>query len=621
MQVAPDLPPAARFVNAPRPESGVGQAPGLQYEAMPPSLRLGKYIVEGLLGPGGVTETYLAHLAPEVSGKSANEMSGKLFALKLLRADRVEERDYARVAQRFLAAARQLRDFHRPGYGKVVEVSEDPAIAFIVTEYVAGRDLASVLEQSRAVGDNGPGIDPILAGLIGSEVARLLQVGHTARPILCHLGLAPQNVMVTDAGEIVLLDSGIASALRAITEQPPERWSFVAPELQGVDIGTAGLDDRHSVAADLYSLGALIHFLLTGQAPSIASPHADSATQRPNALPDFSGFSSNLGAALRTLLAHEPEDRPSDAAMLVEWLAGGVGVARDRQQRIAKGLCAMETGAEPLPASPRAILPVNLSVPPPVKIPGLTGAKSEIVRTAKPPAAAAALRWQGILAGVALSLVVTGVALFALGRWSGPKRTSIAPNQAALRTQSPGMQHFVPRVKGSPAEGSPAARSEEPRLAEPTLGESMLSRVAGHLIAETVPPGAMVWVDGVLQGKTFADIVVGAGGHRIVLVAAGHRMFRDVVDTSQGAIIRRTLLPIDPPTHGNGSITVDCRTSGKLPILLDEEETGLLCPTKMLPTTAGKHLVGIFVPRERRTLSVETTVEIGSKPAVVTFSE
>jgi len=56
-------------------------------------------------------------------------------------------------------------------------------------------------------------------------------------------------------------------------------------------------------------------------------------------------------------------------------------------------------------------------------------------------------------------------------------------------------------------------------------------------------------------------------------------------------------------------------------LLLDEEDTGLLCPTKMLPTTAGKHLVGIFVPRERRTLSVETTVEIGSKPAVVTFSE
>jgi hypothetical protein len=41
----------------------------------------------------------------------------------------------------------------------------------------------------------------------------------------------------------------------------------------------------------------------------------------------------------------------------------------------------------------------------------------------------------------------------------------------------------------------------------------------------------------------------------------------------------------------------------------------------MMPTTTGKHLVGIFVPPERRTVAVETTVDIGSKPAVVKFSE
>jgi hypothetical protein len=98
-------------------------------------------------------------------------------------------------------------------------------------------------------------------------------------------------------------------------------------------------------------------------------------------------------------------------------------------------------------------------------------------------------------------------------------------------------------------------------------------------------------------------------------------MFRDVVDTSRGAIVRRTLAPIDPPTRGNGFVDVDCLTVGKLPILLDEEETGLLCPAKMLPTTAGKHLVGVFVPQERRTVLVETTVAIGGKPSVVKFSE
>ena len=585
---------------------------------MLPSLRLGKYIVEGLLGPGGVTETYLAHLAPDACGASAKEMAGKLFALKLLRADRIAESSYAKIAQRFLAVGRQLRDFHRPGFGKVIDLSEDPAATFIVTEHVAGCDLARVVEQGRAVGTGGAGVDPVLAGLIGSEIARVLQVGHAAKPILCHLGLAPQNVMVTEAGEVVLLDSGIASALRAITEQPAERWSFVAPELQGVDCEIAALDDRQGVAADLYSLGALVHFLVTGQAPAVASPHAHPVPRKRITLPDIPGVSSNLGAALRTLLSREPEDRPSAAAVLVEWLASGVDTARDRQQRIAEGLRAMETGTLPARVLPRAAHPLDEREPPPVKTPGLVGVKAEVALVAKQSALAAGLRRRGIFAGVAVALVATVAVLFALGQWPGLKRTSSVPNQVGVRTQSAEMQPSAPKPRVDPAA---AERGEEPHAAEPTLGESVLSRIAGHLIAETVPPGAMVWVDGVLQGKTFADIVVGEGGHRIVLVAAGHRMFRDVVDTGQGAIVRRTLAPIEPPTRGNGFIAVDCRTIGKLPILLDDEETGLLCPTKMLPTTAGKHIVGIFVPRERRTMSVETTVEIGSKPAVVTFSE
>src|ERR1017187_1062381 len=82
-----------------------------------------------------------------------------------------------------------------------------------------------------------------------------------------------------------------------------------------------------------------------------------------------------------------------------------------------------------------------------------------------------------------------------------------------------------------------AKGGEEPPAEETTLGESVLARVAGHLIVETVPPGATVWVVVAIKGQTFADIVFGQGGHRIVLIAPGHRMFRDVVDTSRGAIV------------------------------------------------------------------------------------
>ena len=209
-----------------------------------------------------MTETSLARLATEVEDTAGGGAAGQLFALKLLRPDRVPDGSFAKVARRFVAAGRQLRDFHRPGFGKVVDVSDDPAATLIVTEHIAGRDLARLIETSRAEAGERAGLDPALAGLLGSEIARLLHVGHTAKPPFCHLGLAPQNVSVTAAGEVVILDLGIAASLRGITEQPVERWFYVAPELQGVDPGSVVLDDREAVAADLYSLGALLFYLV-----------------------------------------------------------------------------------------------------------------------------------------------------------------------------------------------------------------------------------------------------------------------------------------------------------------------------------------------------------------------
>src|SRR5664279_3027415 len=121
-----------------------------------PPLRFGRYVLEGLLGPGGVTETYLARLAADEVGSSA----GQLFALKLLRPDRVPEGSFAKVAGRFVSAGRQLRDFRRPGFGKVVEVSDDPSATFIVTEQVVGCDLARLIETNRAESGERVGLDP-----------------------------------------------------------------------------------------------------------------------------------------------------------------------------------------------------------------------------------------------------------------------------------------------------------------------------------------------------------------------------------------------------------------------------------------------------------------------------
>jgi hypothetical protein len=543
---------------------------------------MGKYVIDGLLGPGGVTETYLAHVEDGKGG-------GGMFALKLLRPDRVGD-GFSKVSERFLVAGRQLRDFHRPGFGRVVEVCDQPGLIFIVSEHVAGCDLGRLLETCQAEGKKG--VHPMLVGLIGSEMARLLNVAHSAKPVFPHLGLCPQNVIVAESGEVTLLDAGMAASVRALTEQPPERWALVAPELQSVDVGARPLTERAALAADLYSLGALMFHLITGHAPSV-----------PAEIPDRPGMTGKMAAALRTLLSVEPDDRPGDAAVLVEWLAGDVVQARQRQMLIAQGVHATEKGLRV--SSPD--LPAVVLAPNPLRVAIVPTNAPAAAKTAAPPR-----RGRTRLGLLLACAAAAGAGAVGSLCWSP------SPPQSSARQAPPVPIHAKVEAPAAQPATAPRPKAAAP---EPVTQAGILANVAGHLVVETVPPGAMLWVDGVLKGKTFADVVMGEGGHRIVVVAPGYRMFRDVVDTTNGAIIRKNLVEVAPPARGNGFLDVSCRTAGTFPVLIDDEESGVLCPATRVPTTAGKHTVGIFVPSERRTVVVETTVEAGSQPAVVAFSQ
>jgi hypothetical protein len=544
-----------------------------------PSLRLGRYLAEGLLGPGGVTETYLARLA-----EAPAPAQHQLFALKLLRHDRVPESVYPEAVQRFLAAAAGLHEFHRPGFGRVVDFSAETGSAFIVTEYVAGLDLGRLLAMSQAEGDGRTGVPPELAGLLAAEIARLLHVGHGAKPSFPHLGLCPQNVVVTETGEVVLLDAGISAPLRALTEQAPERWRFVAPELVGVDVGEGPLGERQGVAADLYSLGALITFLVTGQPPA----GADSVPT------ELTGVSSQLAAVVRRLLATDPEDRPESTAVLVDWLSAGIGSVRERQRLIAEALRAAEEEARRAAAA-RA----RAQQPPTIELLAPSGQRA-------PGKALRRLGWTfAALAGFAMLGLVLA--------WPGWLLQGSGTQDESAREGT----HEATQPGGEPATRGPG---QHPTPPAPTR-EQVLSRLAGRLVAETVPPGATIWVDGEARGTTFADLVVGPGSHRVALTLPGYRTFRSTVDTSRGAIIRRNLGAVPPLGERGGFVRVECGTVGKLPILMDDEETGFLCPALAVPTTVGKHMVGIFLPREKRAVSVAVTVEAGGKPATVKFSE
>jgi hypothetical protein len=143
------------------------------------------------------------------------------------------------------------------------------------------------------------------------------------------------------------------------------------------------------------------------------------------------------------------------------------------------------------------------------------------------------------------------------------------------------------------------------------------SPVPNHLFVDTQPHGAQVWVDGIWKGNTPLDVLAGAGGKRLVLVAAGHHMFRTSFDAREGAMIRLALEPVVGPVRGDAFLNLACRTPGKYPVFIDDVETGLLCPVSRVPVPAGVHRVGVFVPAERKLVAVEVSAPAGVNPVEV----
>jgi hypothetical protein len=138
--------------------------------------------------------------------------------------------------------------------------------------------------------------------------------------------------------------------------------------------------------------------------------------------------------------------------------------------------------------------------------------------------------------------------------------------------------------------------------------------VPGHLFVDTSPSQAAVWIDGTLRGQAPVDLEVGPGVHRMVAIKAGYRMWLAVYDTSQGEFARREFQPASPPVVGDAFLDVRCPVPDRYPIILDDEETGVLCPIERLPVVSGKHTVGIFVPARRTNITSSVVATRGRQP-------
>ena len=218
---------------------------------MHPGESIGPYVIQNLLGAGGMGEVYRAR----------DERLGREVALKRL-TDASLTSDVAR--RRVLQEASAAAGLSHSNIATIFDVLDTADGPTIVMEYVPGESLAWHVAR-------GP--IPVTRALdIAGQVCDGLIEAH-AHGII-HRDLKPANIQITPEGKVKILDFGIARST-AGSQAPPSALTVTAPPTEaGRFFGTPGYmapeqlaGERADARTDVYALGVVLYEMLTGCRP------------------------------------------------------------------------------------------------------------------------------------------------------------------------------------------------------------------------------------------------------------------------------------------------------------------------------------------------------------------
>jgi eukaryotic-like serine/threonine-protein kinase len=216
--------------------------------------RLGKYVLLGRLGAGGMGKIYLAH-APGPAGID------KLLVVKRLHSHLTNDQV---LVNSFLDEARLSMALNHPNIVHTYDVGDVDGRYFMVMEYIEGQNLGVVLRAAKRSGQYPK--SQTWAGLF-LGVLDGLHAAHTARdargrPLqIIHRDVSPQNILITYEGLPKLVDFGIAKAAMRVSETDAGtlkgKYAYMSPEqVRGDD-----LDAR----SDVFAAGIVLWECLAGR--------------------------------------------------------------------------------------------------------------------------------------------------------------------------------------------------------------------------------------------------------------------------------------------------------------------------------------------------------------------
>ncbi len=206
-----------------------------------------------------------------------------------------------KAVELFLTEARAIAELDHPNIVNVYNVGKEHGYYFIVMSFVEGQTLSAMLKKEKVLPVNRV-LDLFDGVLQGLEAAH-------AKGII-HRDIKPSNILINPQGQAKVVDFGIAKKVNKTgttkTSELAGTAYFIAPE-QALGYN---LDTR----ADLYSIGASLYYVLTGQFPyngkntiEIIQKHINNPVPNPTELrKDLPAW---LGPAIQKLMSKNPDDR------------------------------------------------------------------------------------------------------------------------------------------------------------------------------------------------------------------------------------------------------------------------------------------------------------------------
>jgi serine/threonine protein kinase len=261
-------------------------------------VQIGAYRIERLVGSGGMGRVYAA----------TDTRLHRSVAIKVLLPEWSAD---AAFRARFEREAQVLASVNHPGISAIYGIESLNGVLALVLEFVDGSTLADHLARTRPIAQ-------LQAFGIARQIASALEAAHERGVV--HRDLKPSNIKITPAGQVKLLDFGIA---RTVSDAGPH--SPASDTAPGLILGTASYMSPEQARghhvdkrSDIWAFGCVLYEMLAGKRAFAGDTASDSLAQVIERVPDWTALPSDVPASMRLLLRRclekDPADRLHDVA-------------------------------------------------------------------------------------------------------------------------------------------------------------------------------------------------------------------------------------------------------------------------------------------------------------------